>query len=357
MEQVINKLKEEDIKNFEIQEVDLDLQKAEKNNTQVRCWVGTWNNPKMTDYEFCDFLDNLYERNILQYATFQREKGEECETEHFQFFINFKNAQRFTTIKTKEYLPYGCHFKPMYSNKTRCRDYCQKEDTRISKEYYEIGEFVEEGGRSDLSKIALMIEEGVPLRTLEKIYPTQFLQYGRQLKEKEQRVIDEQFDNIFRKLEVFYIWGKTNTGKTRYVLDKYGYRNVYRLKWYDSRAFDKYNRQDIIMFEEFRSSFKITDMLHYLDGYPLELPCRFVDKVACYTKVYIVTNIPLEQQYKNVQEEEKETYNAFKRRITKVYNFDDINDRLELLNGKTEQLKVDLIPLTEQESKTISKIF
>ncbi len=30
--------------------------------------------------------------------------------------------------------------------------------------------------------------------------------------------------------------------------------------------------QDVIVFEEFRSSLKIQDMLNYLDGYPCELP-------------------------------------------------------------------------------------
>ena len=36
----------------------------------------------------------------------------------------------------------------------------------------------------------------------------------------------EKVKNIFRKLEVVYIWGQTGVGKTRYVLEKYGYTNV-----------------------------------------------------------------------------------------------------------------------------------
>ena len=56
-------------------------------------------------------------------------------------------------------------------------------------------------------------------------------------------------------------------------------------------------------------------MLNYLDGYPCELPCRYNNKLACFTKVYIITNIPFAQQYANIQTESKETWRAFCRRI------------------------------------------
>ena len=79
-----------------------------------------------------------------------------------------------------------------------------------------------------------------------------------------------------------------------------------------------YKGQEVIKFEEFRSSLKIQDMLNYLDGYPLELPCRYANKIACNTKVYIITNIPLCEQYESIQNEHIETWQAFKRRIKRV---------------------------------------
>ena len=78
---------------------------------------------------------------------------------------------------------------------------------------------------------------------------------------------------------------------------------------------DGYHGQDVIIFEEFRSSLKIGDMLNYLDGYPLSLPCRFSNKQACYTKVYIISNIPLTAQYNDLQSEQTATWKAFLRRI------------------------------------------
>ena len=120
----------------------------------------------------------------------------------------------------------------------------------------------------------------------------------------------EKVKNTFRKLEVIYIWGKTGAGKTRYVLEEYGYTNVFRVTNYKN-PFDGYKNEDVILFDEFRSSLPIADMLTYLDGYPINLPCRYADKPAAFTKVYIISNIPIEKQYVEVQKYEPETYRAF----------------------------------------------
>jgi len=105
-------------------------------------------------------------------------------------------------------------------------------------------------------------------------------------------------------------------------MDKYGYHNVFRVIDYDRGTFDDYKTHKVIVMEEFRSSLKITDMLNYLDIYPTPLKARFKNKIACYNKVYILSNIPLESQYKNIQTEEPETWKAFKRRIHRIINWD-----------------------------------
>ena len=62
-------------------------------------------------------------------------------------------------------------------------------------------------------------------------------------------------------------------------------------------------------------------MLNLLDTYPTTLPARYQDKVACYTTVYITSNIPLEAQYPDVQQNDPETWRAFLRRIHTVTQF------------------------------------
>ena len=128
-------------------------------------------------------------------------------------------------------------------------------------------------------------------------------------------------------------------------MDTYGYSNVYQVTNYE-HPFDTYKGQDVIIFEEFRSSLKIDDMLKYLDGYPLMLPCRYADKVACFTKVFIISNIPLKQQYPNIQVDNPETWAAFRRRIHSVEQMkrefewlpDDPDFDPDSIFGKTEVL-------------------
>lgn len=79
--------------------------------------------------------------------------------------------------------------------------------------------------------------------------------------------------------------------------------------------------RQVVKAEEYRSQFRIYDILNYLDGYTLELPCRYSNKQACFTKVYILSNVDITEQYPPIQIEEPETWAAFMRRINKVIKF------------------------------------
>ncbi|MBQ8356086.1 MAG: hypothetical protein IJY40_10810 [Oscillospiraceae bacterium] len=85
--------------------------------------------------------------------------------------------------------------------------------------------------------------------------------------------------------------------------------------------FDSYKGQPVLVFEEFHSQISISDMLNFLDIYPVMLPARYYDRVACYTEVYITSNIPLEDQYPEIQKCKLETWKAFLRRIHTVTEF------------------------------------
>jgi hypothetical protein len=146
-----------------------------------------------------------------------------------------------------------------------------------------------------------------------------------------QIVMEEKYKNTWRDMDVTYIYGETGSGKTRSIMEQYGYEAVFRVTDYE-HPFDTYKGQDILILEEFRSSLRIADMLNYLDGYPLELPCRYTNKRACFTKVYIITNIPLNQQYNEVQDDYPESWKALLRRIKWVKYFK---------NGNTVQFEMD----------------
>ena len=287
---------------------------------QKRNWLLTINNPKDTDEQFATYLQTLAH---LKYYVFQREKGEEKGTEHFQLYIEFEQGKRFDFMKTA--CP-SAHIESRKGTKKQARDYCMKADTRVSGPY-EYGTFAEERERTDLTDILAMIEDGATDYEIMQAYPSQYFFNHKHIENVREMFNQRKFGNKRRMdMQVVYIYGSAGIGKTRYVLDKYGDDKVFRMSDYGSNwnneRFDGYAGEDVIIFDEFRSSIRIANMLQYLDVYPVQLPARYHNKAACFTKVYIVSNDPLYRQYEKVQQENPKTWQAFLRRITAVYNFD-----------------------------------
>ena len=86
-----------------------------------------------------------------------------------------------------------------------------------------------------------------------------------------------------------------------------------------------YKGEEILCLDEFNSSLNIQFMNNLLDCYPLTLPARYSNKQACFTKIYIISNIPLDQQYLPIQYEHYSIYRAFLRRIKYVLKFERSN--------------------------------
>ncbi len=82
-----------------------------------------------------------------------------------------------------------------------------------------------------------------------------------------------------------------------------------------------YKGEDILCLDEFNSSLNIQFMNNLLDCYPLTLPARYSNKQMCATKIYIISNISLDSQYKAIQYEYFSIYRAFLRRIHYIIKF------------------------------------
>jgi hypothetical protein len=168
-----------------------------------------------------------------------------------------------------------------------------------------------------------MIQSGFDVPTILDINPQYILQIDK-LERARSMFLHSKYKDDKRDVSVTYIYGRTGTGKTRSVMDAYGYSNVYRVTDY-AHPFDSYDCEDVIIFEEFRSSLPLGCMLNYLDIYPIKLPARYANKQACFTKIFIISNWELERQYQELQVTDKESYNAFLRRIDYVDIFFPLN--------------------------------
>lgn len=290
-------------------------------DVQSRKWQLTINNPQekqLTHEEIKRLIEGF--KSIQYYCL----SDEIARTHHTHVYLLFNNPVRFSTIKNRFE---KAHIEKAYGTSIQNRDYVFKEgkwindkknETNLSDTHEEWGEIPQErqGARNDCAELYEMVSEGRSNYEILEENPD-FIKQIERIDRVRQIVQEEKFKDVFRHLEVEYIYGDTGSGKTRGVMEEYGYANVYRVTNYRN-PFDQYHGQDVIVFEEFLSSLPISQMLLYLDGYPVMLPCRYADKVACYTKVYILSNADLRDQYSDIQNNYPDTWKAFLRRINNV---------------------------------------
>jgi len=190
--------------------------------------------------------------------------------------------------------------------------------------FYEWGEFPQNDGHNrNLTSMGELLEDVKNgLSTLEILDKSpQHALRTQKIDELRQNILFGHFAKLHRDVICTYIWGETATGKTRFVYDNYP--EVCRITNYQSNAlFDPYKGESAIFFDEFRSQIPISDMLVYLDRYPItSLPARYYSRTACYKDVFIASNIPLSSQYPQVQQYEPETWKSLIRRINKIIHF------------------------------------
>lgn len=294
-------------------------------DTQSRKWQITINNPLEKGFTH-DRIKEILSGLKLVYWCMADEVGENG-TYHTHLYLQGRGGIRFSTIR-KHFD--GGHFEMAKGTASQNRDYVtksgkwekdKKHETQVPDTIEEWGEMPVErqGSRNDLADIYSMVKQGMTNYEIMEQIPDVMFQLDK-IEIVRQTIRDEEFSERWRDLEVTYIYGDTGTGKTRYVMEKYGYRNVYRVTDY-RHPFDSYMGQDVILFEEFRSSLPLGDMLKYLDGYPVVLPCRYANRQACFTKVYIGTNVSIDAQYPDSQRECMEDFLAFLRRISIVKHY------------------------------------
>lgn len=303
-------------------------------NSRSRKWQITINNPVDKGYTREVIKEKVTSLSSIIYWCIADEVGAGG-TPHCHMFLAFANAIRFSTLlKMFE----GGHFEMCNGTCEQNRDYVfkigkhkgtDKEETNIPESREEFGEMPIErkGKRNDLDDLYDMVQAGMSAAEIIKDNPT----YMTKRKEIEEMIYDRQnelFGNKFREMTVTFIFGSTGTGKTSGIIkENGGYKNIYRVVDYKN-PFDGYSGEDIIVFEEYRGQINISTLLNAIDGHPFELPCRYHNKVACYTKVFFTSNVPLKNLYRSVQCEDPETWYAFLRRIHWVKQYTGENIRV-----------------------------
>lgn len=247
-------------------------------------------------------------------------------TFHTHLFLCFDNPVRFSTVKVNfatahiESAKGGIDENIAYLMKSGKWSTTAKAETSIDGSFEEFGEKPPEnkGKRKDLEELYhMIIDEELTNAEIIRLNQDYILQLDKLDKIRTMHLQSKYRGTRRLGLIVTYVYGVTGSGKSRDILDLYGDENVYRITD-TAHPFDQYNCEPVIVFEEFRSSLPLRDMLNYLDIYPIQLQARYANKYACYNKVYICTNWDLEKQYTDLQTSDKASWAAFLRRIHKV---------------------------------------
>lgn len=317
---------------------------------QSRKWQLTINNPAEKEFDHAKISERLQQFTSLLYYCMCDEVGEN-ETYHTHIYFVLKTPTKHTVIENR--IPSTIAHREIARGKSvENRAYILKDGEKYNKQpdgsyeytdgsgkthkgtnysatFEEWGEMPQEqqGKSKDVEVIYGLIKDGASNLEIVDTVPSGMLQIDK-IERTRSMLRDSQYADSWRDLEVTYIFGETGTGKTRGVMDKYGYKNCYRVTDY-KHPFDSYDGQDVIIFEEYRNQFKIADLLNYLDGYPLLLPCRYFNRQACYTKVFIVTNMPPDALHLSTALESRK---ALYRRINTIVEYSDDGQTTEYLS-------------------------
>ena len=210
----------------------------------------------------------------LRYYCMADEIGLEEQTYHTHiFFVVRTSAIRFSTVK--KLFP-TAHIEPAQGSSEENRNYIQKSgkwendakgETSVEGTFEEWGELPKEkpGERTDLAVLYQLVKDGFSNFEIMETNANFILNLDK-IEKARQAVREQQYRDTFRELETIYIWGKTGTGKTRGVMEKYSYSSVYRVTDY-SHPFDSYAGEDVLLLDDKSMSEKrVTDnqiILHF----------------------------------------------------------------------------------------------
>lgn len=299
--------------------------KPHSDGIQRNAYQLTINNPEEHEFPHSRIKRALIENfSTLDYFCMADEIGGETGTYHTHIYAHFTSRVRVAKVKK--------HFPPAHidiANGTPIQNIeyikkagkwadSEKSETCVEGTFEEWGTVPKsKGKRPDMKELYDMIEQGYSNAEIIKENPDYILSIDK-LDKVRATLLIERYKGIRRlNLKVIYISGVTGSGKTRSILDEYGDSAVYKVNDYE-HPFDSYACQPVLCFDEFRSQLRISDMLGYIDIYPIELPARYANKVMCAETIFFTSNWDLEMQYKNVQLDDPETWKAFLRRIHEV---------------------------------------
>lgn len=250
---------------------------------------------------------------------------------HWQGFCQLKKTSRLKALQG--YIgDLKCHVEGMRGTPTDAANYCKKgEQSHAEWDKYkekgenwgknavvhEFGELrgPEQGKRNDIAKVKEMVKAGKSQREIiEEVDSYQAWRAGDYIKKYKKL-------EKYRKVEVYWYWGKTGSGKTRKALEECGedfWISGKNLKWWEG-----YDGQEDVIFDDFRKDFcTFHELLRVLDVYPIRVENKGGSVQMVAKRIWITTAFHPEDLY-----DTREDLEQLMRRITRIECFGGIRTR------------------------------
>lgn len=276
-------------------------------NRQYRKFQLTQNNPEQYGLTAQTMREKVLTMEGIQYAC-GCEEISESGTPHIHIFFFAPGKKRFSVIKKR--FPHA-HIEAAYGSCVENRDYIaksgkweddHKSDTKVEGSFWEHGMLPSERAEKepDMTTIMDMIEDGATTSEIVKRFPKYALQ-TRKIDELQATLRGTTYNELMRDVHVTYILGPNTVDKIGIVYQRHAAKDICRIAYYPERkrlpSFDSYQSQPVLIFDNFIGQIPLDTMRYFLDKYPVILPSRYADKTACYSDVYIISDIPPDVLY------------------------------------------------------------
>lgn len=260
---------------------------------------------------FTSFADKVVFSDAVRGYTYQREESPETKRLHWQGYVEFDSPVRMAGVKTA-IGDNAAHLEIRAGSRAQAIQYCSKTASRVDGPWYfgccKPGSGGQ-GERNDLKKIAEEIKTyGLP--TAIDANPGAYIKFTRGMESYARHCMPK--PPRWRNLSVTTLVGRAGVGKSRLVYKSHAQETIYPLMNPDGGVlwFDGYDRQDVLLIDDFDGWISYKKLLRLLDGYPLQVQVKGSVTTAFWTKVYITSNTPIESWYPTMTD-----LSALRRRI------------------------------------------
>lgn len=278
-----------------------------------------------------EYKQEYLEQEMSSYNFIGQLEKAESGYEHWQIYIDNrgKGNIRFSTLKRK--FAKG-HFEKAMGSPAECLMYVSKAETSlgITVKNGEISTDERPVGNAAVMARAheLIVEEG---KTSDEVYEELAAGFGnaRAINEIEQFAHRKRAKEIGKsggmERKVSFIAGPPGAGKTSLVYREHA-EDLYSVSTY-RHPFDNYRSEKVLLLDEFAGQIEFELLLKLLDRFPVMLPARYNDKFALYEQIYVLSNLRLDEIYRDVQRHFPLQWNALMRRID-TYQWMDMDGSL-----------------------------